>query len=357
MAEITSKDIVVGLKKGVTWGTEVVITSGIYLPCSSAKVSGGFNSFEARDVGTSGFKTTQARLGSAFNVTWTMDTTHGNGWLALLASLMGTESSPSETTPSQGDYLVNIDLAASNDGLFWTCAWSIESNKVMVLPSVKVGSVKGSIDINGAGQLTFTGIADRFMVSSTSTVANIAALTQYTYQTATMGGANHYFRFGADTGGSFSSSNDLDIQGIDFEISRNLNPRYGFRAGNTPYTKEPYQTGLIKGSLRIRFSQQDASIVDVFADYYSSNYKKAEFFIDGSQIAAGANRSLKIQWPYLQNPGSLPEGFDFANNSSLLLPVLDYSAMKRSAAPTGMSGVTNYMRVVSVQERATKWTA
>lgn len=357
MAEITSKDVVVGVKKGVTWNTEIVVTSGVFLYCSSIKVSGGFDTFEARDVGTSGFKTTQARLGSNFTVEYTCDLTYGQGWLFLLAMLMGTESSPSETTVGQGDYLDNIDFAASNDGLFFSSCHSIESARVMVLPSVKIMSAKASIRVNQAGQVVFKGIADRFMVSSTSTVSNISGLTKYTYATATMGGTNHYFRMNSDSGAGLSSGDNLDVQGIDWEFTRNLQPRWGFRGANTPYTKEPYQTGLIQGSLKVYFSTMDSAVKDVFGDYSNASTMKAEYYTDGAQIGSGVNRSIKPQFPYLQPPGAIPEGFDFGSNSQLLLPSLSYTTMQRSAAPTGMTGVTNYMRMAVVQERSTKWTA
>src|SRR5689334_11604557 len=121
MATITSNNVVAALKKGSTWGTEVIVTSGVYLYASSIQLSGGFADFLARDFGQSGKRTSQARLQADFNVTITCDLTYGQGWLALFASLMGTESTPAEVTGAQGDYLDNIDLADTT-AIFWTLA-------------------------------------------------------------------------------------------------------------------------------------------------------------------------------------------------------------------------------------------
>lgn len=357
MAEITTKDVSVAIKKGSTWGTEVAVSSGIWLDVSSIRVSGGYQDFRPRDTGRAGKRTYQTRLALNANVSITCDLTYGRGWLALFAGFMGTESSPAEQTASQADYLVTFDLA-DTPSIFWSLAWAIETDRVAVVPSFKVSSITIQIDANNAGTVTFNGIGDTWLQSSTSTVANITGNTQYAYETATLGGANHYFRMNTDSGSALSGSDNKEIVGVTLTLSRNLSPRYGLRGANTKFTKEPLQLGDIDASLQVRVLGADDANIDALADWYSAPYKKCEIFFDGSQIAAGVNRSYKIQIPYMQSEGAFPAGFDVANNASYMDPVINYTLLKRSAAPSGMSGVTDYLRMTAIQPtRSTKWTA
>lgn len=359
MSVISTNDVTVALKKGSTWGTEADITSGgLFLYASNISVSGGYTDFIPRDFGLAGKRTSTARLQGKFNVKITCDLTYGQAWLALFASVMGTESSPSETTVGEADYLVNHDLADSVTGLFWTLCYKVETDRVFVLPSVKIMGFSLSISNNGAGSITFDGEADVITESSANTVAEIAALTKYTYETVTLGGANHYFRTNADSGGGLSGSDDKMITGVTISVSRPLRGQYGLRGASSKYVLEPLQYGDIEGTLKVDYIELDDATYDMFGEWEAATTKKAELFIDGSQIAGGVNRSLKFQMPYLKPKPTIPVGHDVQSNNSQFTPSIEYHMLKRSAAPTGMSGVTDYLRLAEIHPtRSTKWTA
>lgn len=357
MARISTQNVVAALKKGTTWGTEVVVSTGVYLYASQISISGGQADFLPRDTGLGGKRTSQARLQADFNVTITCDLTYGQGWLALFSSLMGTESTPAEQTVGQGDYLDNIDLADTS-AIFWSLAYSIETDRVIAIPSLQVQSATFTQALNGAGTVSFNCIAHSVVVSSTSTVANITSNTQYPYETAILGGTNHYFRINADSGSSLAAGDNKQILDYSLTINRPYSTRFGLNGASSKYTLQPDQIGYLDGTLQVTVNELDDASYDMLTHWSGAGYYKAELFLDGSQIGTGVNRSLKFQMPYLQATGEFPPGHDVANNSSIFSPKITYRLLKRSTAPTGMTGVTDLLRLAEIHPtRSTKWTA
>ena len=358
MAKFDSTNQVKAALKKTTWGVEGDITSGgIFLFASNITVSGGYETVYPRDFGTSGKRTIQRRTRAAFNMTITCESTFGQGWLALLAGLMGTESTPSETTVGQSDYLRTIDLA-DYPSVVWTLVYSVETDKTRCIPSLKITSASFAGDAAGVGTWTFQGIGHSFIESSANTVAEIAALSTYTYDQAIVGGGGHYFRYGAySTGTALNSGNNIPILNVGITLERPLQGQHALQGANSFFVTEPLQLGDTMGSVTFRLPTLDSSVADLMADWYSAPYKMAEFYYDGTQIGSGTNHSVKIQLPYLQSPGELAGGQDVPGNNQFFNPAINLSMLKASAAPSGMTGVTDYLRVTSTDKRSTKWTA
>lgn len=355
----STNEIVCGIKKATTWGTEVAVTStgAIALLPSSFQLSDAFADFLPRDIGGGNFRKAQARLQEDCSFSIAFDSTYGsNGALALLSGFLGTESTPTETNVGQGDYNCTMDFASSVYGNFWTLAHSIETDRVRAIPSFKVVGVTYTHAVNGAGTWTFQCVADRSIVSSTTTVGNLQGLTQYTYETATLGGTNHYARMNTQGGSALSSTDNFTGIGWTLTMTRPHEPIRGLRGASTRYTLEPRQLGPIDVTLKIDFTEVDDATLDMLGHWTNWTKLKAEFFYDGSPIAAGANRSMKIQFPYLQATGQGPTGHDWANNNSIMQPSLTYRALLATAAPSGMTGVTNLVRFTPTFEtRTAKW--
>lgn len=359
MSVITYNDVIAGIVKGTTWGSEGDVTSGgINLYASSISLGGGFADFLSRDFGQGGKRTNNARLAHDCNVAITCDNTYGQGWLALFAGFMGTESSPAEQTASQADYLVTIDMADAPT-IYWTLGFSIESDRTISIYSMKVQSISFAQDINGAGSWTFNCMADTIREGSANTVAEIAALTDYTYETCIMGGTNHYFRIDAYSAGTaLTNADDKTILGVTMNITRPMQPKRGLRGANTPYTLQPLQIGPIDATLEVKFNELNNASWDILGDYLSPSFKMAELFMDGSVIGTTVNRSLKFQFPYLKIKGAIPSGHDVKSNNGMNEPIVVYDMLKAPAAPSGMSGVTDLLRLTSIgPTRSTKWTA
>lgn len=360
MAVISTNNVVAALKKGSTWGTEADITSGgINLYASQISISGGFGDFLPRDFGQAGKRSNNARLAGNFDVTITCDLTYGQGWIALAAGLLGSEEVPAEVNVGEGDYRSAHDVADLTTGLFWTLVYSIETDRAIAIPSLKVSSMTMTADVNQPGSVTFNCVADAIIESSANTVSEITALTDYEYETATLGGTNHYFRLDSySTTTALTNADDKTILGFTMAMSRPLQRRFALRGASSRYTQEPLQFGPIDATLQLRLSELDNATFDAFGDWVSPSFKMAEFFIDGSIIGAGANRSIKLQFPYLKIKGQIPAGHDVPNNNSLMLPVVTYDMLKAPAAPSGMTSITDLLRMTEIHPtRSTKWTA
>ena len=349
------------VKKGTTWGTEVAVSSGTRLLLSKLSISGGWDDFLPRDCGLSPKRVAQTRIAFNANVSIDCDLTFGQGWLTLLAAFLGSESTPSEQTTGQLDYKDDMDLADDTFGQFMSLAYMPESDRVFSIPSLKVVGVKISQDIPGAGTVSFQCIGDVWDETLVSSVANIQSNPFYSpYEEATFGGANHYFRINADGGAALSSSDNKIITGYEINLTRSHNVRRGSRGLLSALTMEPKQTA-IDGTLMVKLSELDNASFDAFGDWKNRTTKKAELFIDGSQIGSGLNKSIKIQLPYLQATGAIPPGHDIQNNTGMFLPAITYRMLKRyvggvATAPSGMTGVTEPIRVsVIYPTRTTKW--
>jgi hypothetical protein len=362
MSVISTQQVIAGYKVGATWGTEVQVvvgSTGVNLYASQIQVSGGFADFLSRDFGQSGKRSNNARLQADFNVNITCDMTYGQGWLGLLAAFLGTESTPAEQTGSQADYLETIDFADSIDGKFITLAYTIETDRVIAFPSLKVVGVTIQQAINAAGTVSFRCIADRCIVSSTTSYANLSGLTTYNYETCTMGGTNHYARFDVySTSVALTNADDRTILGYTLTLNRPFQPKRGLRGANTAYTLEPIQVGFVDCTLQLQHNELDNASFDIFGEYTTPAFKMAEIFLDGSVIGTTVNRSLKFQFPYMKIKGAIPPGHDVANNNSQFQPTATFDLLKAPAAPSGMSSVTDICRVTSIgPTRSTKWLA
>lgn len=358
MAIQTFNDVIFACKKGSTWGTEADLSaSPINVYASAISIGGGFADFLPRDFGQSGKRTNNARLQADFNCTLTFDLTYGQGYLVFIAGVMGTESSPAEQTVGEADYLTNIDLADSTSGLYYTLCWSIESDRVLAIPSFKPTGFTITQAINGAGQVTVRGIADRVIESSSNTVAELTAATDYEYETATLGSTNHYFRVDSySTGTALTSDDDKTITNYTIAVDRPMVQRRGLRAALTPYTLEPLQIGPIDASLQVTMPHLDNADYDMFGQWVTPTFLMSETFVDGSAIAGGVNRSLKFQCPYMKVKGALPTGHDVQSNNGIFNPTISYDLLKTSAAPAGMSGVSDLLRIVTIgPTRSAKW--
>lgn len=362
MASRSTGENKIGLIKGVTWGTAVALGAGAVLVHARYTLSNSRGEFTPSDVGFDLFVEEITKLEETVDITFTAELFYGTHATMLLAMVLGDDNA-AETTVSEGDYAHTIDMTANNDGLFTTMVASYGSGNTEVIefPSVKWATVRITHAANGVAVLEATGMADRAVISGT--VNDLADLDACSYQDfddfddryCVLAGANHYFRINAASGAGLSSSNDMEILNYEFEITRELERDFTLRGANTRYTKEPKQLAPSTGTLSVQFHEINASTIDLLSLWSDGTKQKAEIYFDGSQIGAGVNRSFKFQFPKLEAVGEIPTGFDLPNNNSRMRPTITFRTLRASAAPTGMTGVTNYLRVVAINERTTAY--
>lgn len=362
MASISVNEVDILIDKASTWGTAVDATSaGRLLHVSNLTVSPAFEEFTSPMIGFDNFIDSVTRLQLGLNVSVTCDTSYGGQWLLILASLLGTATaSPAETTGGQGDYAHNFDLASNNNGKFTTLAWTVETDYALEIPSIKWSSVSVQQNNNGVGTVTFQGIGDRVVdnASVVNTYTEIMAETHPTYQAAVLGstaGTNHYLRLNAQAGAGLTSGENIEILNWGFTLERPMQARYVLRGANSAYTLEPLQLDKSRGEFFFQAAEINDGAINGIVEWLANSQKKAEVFMDGAQIGSGVNTSLKFQFPKLFPAGAMPTGYDVPSANALMQPTFRYQLAKASAAPTGMTGVTNYLRAVTIDTRSTAY--
>lgn len=355
MPPINTNRAKVAFAIGSTWGTAPDMTAGgagKLTHVSQFAVNASIGRHNPRDNGFDNFIKEVIRLEESVSLTISMDLVSDNWWPLLAAHFMGTSSTPSEQTVSQGDYLHNIDFTNEIEGEFLSCSYLVEDDRAVEFPSIKITSMAIDMPVNQVGTVTFNAIADKVVVATGSQVNNatdIGTLSYPTqYEALVLGGTNHYFRMNAQGGGSLSSSNDYRIMRFGAQFARPVQAGHVLRGANTRYVVEPQQLGPTTGSINFQLYDIDDSVLDMLNDWDSASEFKAELFVDGTQIGSGVNRSLKLQLPRLHHTAPIPAGHDIPNANSLMQPTATLQTLQAASAPTGMTGVTNYMRAAII---------
>lgn len=359
MAGNTTGENKIALIKGVTWGTAEALGAGAVLVHARYTLSNSRGEFEPSDVGFDLFVEEVTKLEETVDITFTAEVFYGTHATMPLAMVLGVDNVV-ETTVDEDDYAHSIDMTAKNAGLFTTmvATYGTGNTEVLEFPSVKWASVTWTHAANGVATIEATGIADRMV--TTGAVNDLADINACTYQDfddfddryAVLAGANHYFRMNAASGDALDSGDNLEILNYEFNITRELDRDFTLRGANTRYTKEPGQLTRSTGTLTVQLHEINSAVIDLLALWQNGTKQKAEIFFDGSQINAGVNRSFKFQFPKLEAIGTLPTGFDLPNNNTRMRPQITFRVLRASAAPSGMTGVTNYLRCVAINERS-----
>ena len=358
MAIISTDLTKIGFKRETTFGTGISVASGFYL-YGRATLEDSRAVIKSDDIGFAGKQTQQVFGVNTVNLTITCDLAFNQCWVALAASLFGTEANAVEVTGGQGDYRHDIDLA-DNPSFFWTVAWLHEDDRISEVYSFKPASMTMSGSSNDKGTVTFAGPCSRTNETGSAGVANtsaiINALTPRAYQTGVLNGTNSFFRINADGGAGLAVGDNKELLNYSFTLTRPMDSLFPLRAANSIYTVEPQGLGDIEGTLDFQLSSNDEATFDFLAGWRAGTTYKAELFFDGAQIAAGVNRSIRLLMPLLQSNGQRPEGFSPSAKNQRMLGKMMFRTFKRSAAPTGMTGVTDYARLSVIDLLATKWT-
>lgn len=360
MASINTQQAKVAVGKGVTWGTAVDLTGGgvgANIHTSALTIGGSRGRFTPNDNGFDNFISELELLEYSVDLSLTFDLTYQGIWKIFVAALFGTVTgSPAENNVGEGDYLHDFDPASSVAGNFLTLAYLLEDDRSLEFPSVKPISFAITQSTNGVGVITVNCIADRLVTNSpVNSQADIDSLSYPTYQAAVLGDTNHYLRLNTQSGGALSSADDMEILNYNFSFNRPLQRNYPLRGANTKYTTEPAQLDVCTGQLSFLLNEIDDGSLDILDDWNDGNEKKAEIFIDGDQIGSGDNTSIKLQMPRLSPSEGVPAGHDIPSSRQLMQPTATYDMLKASAAPTGMTGVTNMCRMETVETRSAAW--
>jgi len=355
MAGISTGQSKIGIIQGSTWGTAAAL-AGVQSLRGRLTHRSARGEHNPADIGFGNFYPTVISTEDSLDVTLMAELAFESLIGQAIALFLGSDT-PAEVTGGQGDYAHVMKMTSNNDGKFATLGYFYDTSagKEIEIPSCKFHTLTIAQQRVGVGQVTLQGIADKLVVSSpVNNYSTINGLTAPTFELGVLGGPNHYFRMNAQSGDALDSDDNKQIMGYTLTIQRPFDRDFVLRGANSKYSLEPKQLSPATGTLQIDLPYIDTTEVDIFSLWNLGTLQKAELYFDGTQIASGTNKSWKIQLPSLKCL-QFPEGTDLPNNNSRMRPKLTFRLLQAAAAPNGMTGITDYVAITSVNTRATAY--
>ena len=332
MANLENLDKVLGVGLASTWGTAV----------NADKAYDGDFTFSATQGQSRGVDVNQKyltrlrRTDLSVSANFSGMVTYEGVWADLAwAFLRGGTETPAEQNVGEGDYLHTMSCA-NNTAPFYTVAWMENSTTALEIPSFQVQSMTYNSPIGQAATFSFDGVGDRFVQNGENTYAELETLggSGANYEMAILGcagtPANHYVRLG-DTADALTSGDNIPVTNFTFTMNRQETAQRTTRGANSPYILQPRESGRVIGTLSVTLNVEDTSVIDPIATWLAGTIETSsefqlEYVVDGSQIGAGDNRTIKWQFPYLCYSTERPTEFnrveDVVSN-----PVLTFEIM------------------------------
>lgn len=149
------------------------------------------------------------------------------------------------------------------------------------------------------------------------------------------------FRMNAQAGGALGASDALKVTALKVSFTQPLDMKF---VGGQLSIIEPEENGFPDTSIEVTFARFDSVSDDFFAAHKAGTLYKGDITFTGQAIDATSNYGVLLQFPNLDVQSfeaKIPGG---AGQSE---PRMVLTALSTTTAPTGMSGVTVPLRVVT----------
>lgn len=249
-------------------------------------------------------------------------------------------TSPTQLSTSTA-YTNTFEPATNKTGLYAT----IVRDKVQFISEVPGAKFTGftlrSAD-GGALEVDFHFIGDTEKIdSSINTSTQVSALTYPTLGLRAFF-SDLVFRLNAQSGGALGSSDALKITSIVVDFKQPLDMKF---VGGQAVLIEPEESAIPAATVDVTFARFDSASDDFFAAHRDVTLYKGDITITGPAIGAlNTTYALKFQFPNLYVPEA---SFPIPNNAGQAEPKVKFEALSTTTAPTGMSGVTKPMRLIT----------
>lgn len=338
------------IEQGSTWGTAVAVGAGDGIAITGESISGGRAALPREDLGYpwgQGIDVGAERHRGAIN----FDLFHGGGAGRLMSYFFGTSGSPTQTPPSTGTtYLHVLTLENALTKFGTVCLAKRASQKWWQYASAKAARLElsGSGNERVRGSIEFIANAlDRDSSTNTTTQTNAVTVpTRRALAYAKQG----TFRLNAQAGGALASTtDDVPILGFKFTAVRPFDePEL---IDGTNYIAEPVEAGECMGELEITLRSYDAETW--IAAYLAQTEYKADLKLLSAYTPSGGAamyallniaRMVVAEQPQapVANRGPIPH-------------VVRFKCLTPSAAPTGMSGLTQPFELQVLDEVSTAY--
>ena len=346
---ITGAEIVYALKKGSIWGTEVVAGVGngfLGLPWAADPDNG----LVVDDSLGTLFATSATPGETKLDVTVNAYARYNDGpLLTMLASVFGIAGVP--VTHAVGtlskDHVLKIKTDV--DGIFYSLAAKLGTGFVESIPSWKIAKLEITFETGKPVQYKFSGPGNDLLADSVvNTLATMASVTILeTANRAYMGQC--VFRMNDQSGIALAVGDKIAPSKAVLTLERKLTGVYGsFVDGGAgrDLIDEPSNDGQFSASLSLTFSRlaNNSGRLKIKA----STPRKMDITVTGPIIEGAIPFSMLFQLPNL-----VPKKNANPHKQGIIDNTQDFEVMGASAAPTGMTGITDPCWLTIVNKIAT----
>lgn len=333
---LTGAEIVYGLKKGVTWGTAVACVAGdgfLGLPLSADP-----DNSTVVDDSLGVFCPTNVTPGETkLDVSIPAYARYNDEVLfSMLAAFFGTAGVP--VTHAAGtlskDHVLKVNR--NIDGIFFTVAAKIGTGFVEEIPSWKIAKVEMTFETGKPVQFKFSGPGiDLVADSSVNTLVAMGSVTILeTANRMYMGQA--VFRMNDQSGGALAVGDKIGASKVTVMLERKLTGVYGTYtdAGGRDLIDEPTNDGLFSGSISVTLPRLKDNVGRL--KIKGNTAQKMDITVTGPIIEGAIPYSLLLQFPNI-----VPKKNSNPHKQGIIENSREYEILSATAAPTGMTGITD----------------
>lgn len=334
---LTGAEIIYALKKAATWDTAVAAVAGdgiLGLPWSADPDNGlivddSLGQFFATDASPG-----QTKLDPTFN---SYARYNDEVLFSLLAAVFGTAGAPATHTGGTLSKDHVLKIAKNTDGLFFTLVAKIGTGFVEEVPSWKIAKVVITFETGKPVQFAFTGPGIDLVVDSTiNTLTTFNSVTVLeTANRAYMGQA--VFRMNDQSAAALSSGDKIGLSKAVLTLERKLTGVYGSYVdggAGRDLIDEPTNDGLFTASLSLTLPRLKDNTGRL--KIKSNTPQKMDITLTGPIIEAAIPYTITFQLPHLK-----PKKNANPHKQGIIDNTRDYDVLGATAAPAGMTGITD----------------
>jgi len=257
--------------------------------------------------------------------------------LTMLAMIMGTSAAPTVHSGGTLSYDHIMKVAANTAGLFGTLAAKVGTVGVEEIPSFKPSKAVFKFSTGKPVEMVVSGPGTEVKVNGTNTSATFASVTIPERSNRVYMGATE-IRMNDQSGSALAAGDKIGPSSIELTIERKLTGVYGSYVSSdaTPrdLIDEPTGDGMFEASLKLQFPR--TANFTGRADLNNNVSKKCEIICTGPIIEGAIPYLIKIQMPHLK-----PKMYENPYEAGIIKNSREYEVLGATAAPSGMTGITN----------------
>lgn len=265
----------------------------------------------------------------------------------LIALYMGTAGAPSQQGGTAA-YAYTYKVKTLLDGLFGTFVKHMK-NYTEEHTSVKFTSITIKGDVLTPLQISFGVInSNKIVDSATNTTTTFNNNVTFFEEQNRVRYSEGVFRMNAQSGGALAGGDTIYPSSFELVSKRKMKGEYSTQykvsATNQVLIDEPLGDGTMETTLKLTFPRHTGNTY--LAALQADSRYKMDMAFTGALIAGSYYRQFKIQFPHLQL-----KNVDPADAQGNIKEPLEFIVHGATAAPTGMSGLTDPFWISGINRR------